>query len=503
MDTNNIGRNTQVGTFVAAPTIVSIDSTVGTNYGVYNIGGYKEVYNLSDLNFVLTGGTPGQILQNSGNTIPVVFTPKPNNFFADRVGINDDGMSSGRRRLGMQVYVHETDTVYQYTIPNYSALWSAATNSNAIITDGDSWTVINKVPNNPGGSPNADGQALIDSWTGSTIEGVNGVIRKDARWRIFYGTDITITGGTYSNGTAIFTNTTGGTFNVTGFTTGGSGSYTSWFAEGDNQTPAVPINVVDTFTLRFTGDITSGGAGISTDSAISPNEMTIGLINNGGTPDSTTFYRGDGQWITPTDIFVGNGTYDNGTGTLTLQRNDGGSLPITGFTTGTTEDTFVTGLTYTISSKTLTLGLNDGVDFTASGFAAEVTGGTYNSGGTITLNNNDGTTSTITGLGAINTNIYTDDGTLQGDRIVDQDTRHLTFSGGTGVSMGTGTTSPVCALLELASENQGLLIPRMTQAQRLNVSTPKPGLLLYCLDSTGDGEEGLYMYKSIGWVNVL
>ena len=160
-------------------------------------------------------------------------------------------------------------------------------------------------------------------------------------------------------------------------------------------------------------------------------------------------------------------------------------------------------MSYSQVTKALTLGLNDGVDFTANGFAAEVTGGIYNIGGTITLNNNDGTTSTITGLGAINTNIYTDDGTLQGDRIVDQDTRHLTFSGGTGVSMGTGTTSPVCALLELASENQGLLIPRMTQAQRLNVSTPKPGLLLYCLDSTGDGEEGLYMYKSIGWVNVL
>ena len=60
----------------------------------------------------------------------------------------------------------------------------------------------------------------------------------------------------------IFTNSTGGTFNVTGFTTGGSGSYTSWFAEGDNQTPAVPIDVVDTFTLKFTGAITSGGAGI-------------------------------------------------------------------------------------------------------------------------------------------------------------------------------------------------------------------------------------------------
>ena len=47
MDYKNIGRNTQVGTFVAAPTIVAIDSTTGTNYGVYNIGGYKEVYKIN------------------------------------------------------------------------------------------------------------------------------------------------------------------------------------------------------------------------------------------------------------------------------------------------------------------------------------------------------------------------------------------------------------------------------------------------------------------------
>jgi hypothetical protein len=36
------------------------------------------------------------------------------------------------------------------------------------------------------------------------------------------GTDVFVTGGTYSNGTATFTNNTGGTFNVTGFTTGGT-----------------------------------------------------------------------------------------------------------------------------------------------------------------------------------------------------------------------------------------------------------------------------------------
>lgn len=102
-----------------------------------------------------------------------------------------------------------------------------------------------------------------------------------------------------------------------------------------------------------------------------------------------------------------------------------------------------------------------------------------------------------------NTNIYTDDGTLDSNRIVDQDTNHLTFSGESGVSIGTGTTSPVCALLELASENQGLLIPRMTQSQRQSIPSPLPGLLVYCTDNTSNAKEGLYMYKSLGWVNIL
>ena len=41
-------------------------------------------------------------------------------------------------------------------------------------------------------------------------------------------TDITVTGGTYSAGTATFTNNTGGTFNVTGFLTGSTGSSGVW-----------------------------------------------------------------------------------------------------------------------------------------------------------------------------------------------------------------------------------------------------------------------------------
>ncbi len=381
-----IYKNPNIGNTLSVPNVVTRTSVIGTNYSVLETGGYREVWELKDLNFQTFGGSG--TIENSGNTIPINYSKSNLGFIPSKVTIDEDGISSGRRRLGMQVYVHETNLVYQYVIDNYEQLFNDASGSTEEVAS--KYVVSDNT---------ISGLNLVNAWLDSSIEGVSGTSRTNARWRIFYGTDITVTGGTYTNATGVaeFKNSTGGTFNVTGFTTGGSGSYTSWFAEGDNQTPAVPIDVVDTFTLRFTGVITSGGAGISTDSAISPNEMTIGLINNGGTPDSTTFYRGDGQWITPTDIFIGNGTYDNGTGTLTLQRNDGGSLPITGFTTGTTEDTYVTGMSYSQVTKALTLGLNDGVDFTAGTFAAEVTGGTY-SGGSITLNNNDGTTSQVTGL---------------------------------------------------------------------------------------------------------
>ena len=70
----------------------------------------------------------------------------------------------------------------------------------------------------------------------------------------------------------------------------------SWTADSDEGTD---ITVTSGFNLKFTGAVTAGGAGIATDSAVSANEMTIGLINAGGTPGTTTFYRGDGQWSVP------------------------------------------------------------------------------------------------------------------------------------------------------------------------------------------------------------
>lgn len=55
------------------------------------------------------------------------------------------------------------------------------------------------------------------------------------------------------------------------------------------------------------------------------------------------------------------------------------------------------------------------------------------------------------------------------------------------------------AILQIASTTQGVLFPRMTNAQRTSISSPVAGLFVYCTDSP----EGLFMYKSTGWVQIM
>jgi hypothetical protein len=75
---------------------------------------------------------------------------------------------------------------------------------------------------------NTSFNVYVDSVSGLTVNGVlsattisGGTLYGDGSNLTGISTqDTFVTGGTYSNGTAIFTNNTGGTFNVTGFTTG-------------------------------------------------------------------------------------------------------------------------------------------------------------------------------------------------------------------------------------------------------------------------------------------
>ena len=254
---------------VIGPNSVLRSDTFGTNYSVLGIGGYMEVYNISDLFFTIPTGTTGPI-EFSGNSIPIRLQKGSGSIFSpDILTLGSDNISSGRRRLGMLAYVYETDEVYQFQIQNYQTLWDNATGATGVggatVTISDFGTTVK--------GNSAAGVAFISAWTGNTVEGYNGgddtsswkkfttggqgsgisaYTYDDNTFTIFDVTggtysvtvntftgltvdgtfsastylglppEIFITGGTYNNnnGTATFTNNTGGTFNVTGFLTG-------------------------------------------------------------------------------------------------------------------------------------------------------------------------------------------------------------------------------------------------------------------------------------------
>src|SRR5258706_14645670 len=66
-------------------------------------------------------------------------------------------------------------------------------------------------------------------------------------------------------------------------------------------------------------------------------------------------------------------------------------------------------------------------------------------------------------------------------------------------SAGVGTTTPnASSLLEVKSTTKGVLIPRMTSAQRAAIVSPATGLLVY----QTDGTTGFYYYNA-GWKQLL
>ena len=182
----------------------------------------------------LTGGP----IKNSANTIPIEFSlsdGSPTSF--DTITLGSDNISSGRRRLGMLVYVYEVNQVYQYCIDDYDTLWSNATGATG--PGGNTVTISNfgtLVKTN-----SLEGIDFVNAWLSSTIEDVGGTTRANARWRKFHSDGAAITGGTYNSATTTLTlyNVTGGTVQITGFTTGGGGGG--------------PINVAPNTALGYTG----------------------------------------------------------------------------------------------------------------------------------------------------------------------------------------------------------------------------------------------------------
>lgn len=62
-------------------------------------------------------------------------------------------------------------------------------------------------------------------------------------------------------------------------------------------------------------------------------------------------------------------------------------------------------------------------------------------------------------------------------------------------TMGLSVSNEASAVLQVSSTTQGLLLPRMTDAQMNAISSPAIGLTVYVTDAL----EGIYVYKSTGW----
>ena len=196
------------------------NKTFGTHYSVLGTGGYMELWSIDDLNFYTGATAQGSTVELSANTIPIEYYASNLGFIPNSMTLQSDGISSGRRRLGMLVYVHETDKVYQYHIPNYESLYNAASGSTTDLGDAGI-----RIEDNTTGGKN-----FVDAWLDSSVEGVSGATAQTARWRIFWGTDWQVTGGTVdynSTGDLNLNSNSGNTVTISGLTTITGGTYLS------------------------------------------------------------------------------------------------------------------------------------------------------------------------------------------------------------------------------------------------------------------------------------
>lgn len=297
--------------------------------------------------------------------------------------------------------------------------------------------------------------------------------------------------------------------------------------------PASKLHVVGDIRITDSASIiTSNGAGGSFD---------LGLLGGGSDPNAYIYQRANGFLAIATNNTermritsggnVGIGTsspslplhiYNSGAalayfestnanGVYTIWRNSGTSIGDVGAAlgisgSGSASDFMIASRsgnmilgTGSSEKMRITSGGNVGINTTSPSYKFDVNGDIRSTGA---IRVNTGTIDTAltfdTSAGAVGTvtnhnlNFWIN-GTTQAKLTTDAQ-----------LYVGTGVVN-ASAKVQIDSTTKGFLPPRMTSLQRIAISTPAVGLMVYQTDNAGGlgGNEGLYIYKSGGWTFII
>ncbi len=321
------------------------------NASTYYSGG-TNLFDIIDSKNI-TGGT----FNNNTDTLSLY---KTNGSIINVTGFTDY-YTTGSTVIGTTAYFDRNDKLSAYTL-NLSA-FTADTFVTGVTFSNNQLVIVK----NNGTSIST----FINTFTGLTI---NGLLRSNsisattitantitATKYVGLPVDVYVTGGTYSNGVSTFTNITGGTFNVSGYTTpftGGTVTGDTVFTNGLTASTfsattylGLPIDYEDYLPLSggtvtgstvFTDGLTANTFSATTYYGLPLDIHTTAFTFNPATYD-IAIKGNDGVNYTQnlsilaTDMTITGGTYNINTGVVTFTNNTGGTFSVSGFSSGMTD----------------------------------------------------------------------------------------------------------------------------------------------------------------------
>jgi hypothetical protein len=346
------------------------------NASTYLSGG-TNLFNIIQLTEI-TGGTYNS---NSG----VLSLKKGNNSSVNISGINNY-YTTGATLVGNVAYFNRNDALSAYTLDlttlipptSFDVFVTGGTYSNGVTTfrnnTGGTFTITGFTTPFSGGSVSGLTATTISATTyqnlpldvyttGVTLNNSNYELTMSRNDGQTFGvnlgilsSDVTITGGSYNINTGVvtFTNNTGGTFSVSGFSSGMTDTSITNFTYNNNN-----FVITDSTGGTFNASINSV-TGLTSNGTISSNIL------------SATTYQN-----LPLDVRVTGGTYSSGTAIFT--NNTGGTFSVSGFSSsGTISGDYLPLSGGTVSGNTI---FNSGltvnyIDFDITPTIPNPTGGT-------------------------------------------------------------------------------------------------------------------------------